>query len=347
MSAGIDVRIVLLGFGNVGQSLARLVEENDRYRREGVNLALHSVFDRGGGVLVEGRGIGDMLGAKRSKNTVTAVAGAKAVGLEEALEKAGTGAILVDTSITDAATGGPGLEPARRALARGISVVFASKGPLVAAHSELSRIATSTGARIGASAAAGIPLPSVEVGLTGLRGAKVTRFRGILNDTANQILRDLETGVSLDDAIERARIEGTIEEDPKLDLEGWDAAYKLLILARILWDPSLSLEGARTRGVEAFGKRELDEARSHRRRIRLVATGERAPGGGVDLRTEPEALGPDDPFYALCPGEKAVVFETEAMGTITVKSSKGGPVATAACAIKDVLNIASPPRPFA
>ena len=89
-------------------------------------------------------------------------------------------------------------------------------------------------------------------------------------------------------------------------------------------------------------QKELDEARSRGRRIRLVATGERMAGGGIRLHTAPQPLDPDDPLYSLGPGEKAVVFETTTMGTITVRSTKGGPVPTAACVIKDVLNIGAP-----
>jgi homoserine dehydrogenase len=277
---------------------------------------------------------------------VAALSGARALSFGGALEEVGRDGILVDTTITDADTGGPGLGPARQALARGTSVVFASKGPLVAAFDELSSLARSNGARIGASAAVGIPLPSLEVGVLGLRGAGIARFRGVLNDTTNQILRDLESGISLQDSIARARLAGTIEEDPRLDLEGWDAAYKLLILARAIWRPTLALEDGETRGVSTIEKAELDSARSRRKRIRLVATAERTSGGEIRLRTEPEALDAEDPLYLLEPGEKALVFETATMGRITLRSSKGGPVATAACVIKDILNLGAPPGPF-
>jgi len=341
-----DLRIVLLGFGNVAQALVRLLEENDAYRGEGASITLHSVFDRGGGIRADNCEAAALVTAKREKKTVAALDGARALRLEEALEETREEGILVDTSITNADTGGPGLAPARQALERGTSVVFASKGPLVAAFDELSSLARSSGARIGASAAVGIPLPSLEVGVLGLRGAGVTRFRGVLNDTTNQILRDLESGISLQDSIARARLAGTIEEDPRLDLEGWDAAYKLLILARAVWRPTLSLENTETRGVSAIGKNELDEARSRRKRIRLVATAERSSGGEIRLRTEPEALDAEDPLYPLGPGEKALVFETTTMGTIALRSSKGGPVATAACVIKDILNLGAPPSPF-
>lgn len=341
-----NIRIILLGFGNVGRALARLLEENDSYRAEGASLSLHSVFDRGGGIRADGRPVEALLTVKRNARTVAALTGARAIRVEEAVEETSGEGVLIDTSITDADSGGPGLAPARHALARGTPVVFASKGPLVTSFDALARLALSTGARIGASAAVGIPLPSLEVGLLGLRGAGVTRFRGVLNDTTNQILRDLEAGMSLEDSIASARRAGTIEEDPRLDLEGWDAAYKLLILARAQWRADIALTDCETHGVSAIGKSEIDEARARKERIRLIATAERSKNGEIRLRTRPEALAPEDPLYLLGPGEKALEFETASMGTITLRSSKGGPVATAACVVKDVLNLALPRSPF-
>jgi homoserine dehydrogenase len=338
-----DVPIILLGFGNVGQAFVKLLADNDGYAREGVRLGLHSVFDRRGGVAAAGHEISALIDAKRRKGSVSALDGGETIELRTAIGDA-DGGILVDSSITDAETGEPGFTPARVALEHGLSVVFASKGPLVARYQELSELAAEHDARLGASAAVGIPLPSLEVGTLGVRGTKLHRFRGVFNDTTNQILRDLEKGISLEESIERARIDGTIEEDPRLDLDGWDAAYKLLILARAMWEPGLGLDAVETTGVGAIGKKELDEARSRRKRIRLIATGERDPGGDIRLRTEPEALDVEDPLYALGPGEKGCVFETDVMGTITVKSSRGGPLATAACVVKDVLNICSPPH---
>ena len=336
-----DVPLILLGFGNVGQSLVKLLADNDGYAREGVRLTLDSVFDRKGGLVATGHEMSALIDAKRQKGSVSLLDGGQRIELTAALGEA-RGGILVDSSITNAETGEPGFTPAKAALERGLSVVFASKGPLVARYHELSELAREHGAHLGASAAVGIPLPSLELGTGGVRGTNLSRFRGVFNDTSNQILRDLEAGISLDDSIERARIEGTIEEDPRLDLDGWDAAYKLLIVARAIWDRTLRLDAVNTTGVSAIGKKELDEARSRRQRIRLIATGERDPDGKIRLKTEPEALTPDDALYELGPGEKGCVFETDVMGTISVKSSKSGPLATAACVIKDVLNIAAP-----
>lgn len=333
-----EIPVVLLGFGNVGQSVARLVASHHGFEQEGVRLVLHAVFDRGGGVRAAGLEHDALIAAKRDRGSVALVSSGVSVSLTEALD-VGPEAILMDTSVTDASTGEPGFGAACSALSRGMSVAFASKGPLVARFRELRALAREHGGQIGAAAAVGVPLPVLDVGLGGIRGAKLLRIRGVLNDTSNQVLRDLEAGATLPEAIASAQRAGIIEEDPSLDLDGWDAAYKLLILARTFWDESLELSALDRTGIGEIGTPELERAAGRGERIRLIATGERGNDGRVRLRTEPLALGPEDPLYDLGPGEKGFVFETELMGNIFIRTSKGGPAATAACVVKDALNL--------
>ncbi len=330
---------VVFGFGSVGRAVAQLIEDNEGYESEGVKLELDSVFDRGGGVGVRGVPVERLLEAKARTGTVTAASDSRAVELDLALEQC-PGGVLVDASVTDAATGEPGFSAAERALRRGLSVVFASKGPLVARYRELSALKEEFSGELGASAAVGIPLPVLDVGISGLRGAGLRRARGVLNDTANQILRDLEAGRTVDEAIAAARKAGIIEEDESLDIDGWDAAYKLLILARMFWNETLELGDVRTTGIRGLGRPELDEAKAMGERIRLVATGELREDGVVGLSVAPERLDAEDPLFSLRAGEKGFVFETEHMGRVTIKTEKGGPRTTAACVLKDVLNIA-------
>ncbi len=93
-----QIDIVLLGFGNVGQSLLKLLADNDGYSREGVRLRLQSVFDRRGGILAGGHEMSKILEAKRSSGSVTSLEGAGRVELTDALAEVSEG-ILVDTSI--------------------------------------------------------------------------------------------------------------------------------------------------------------------------------------------------------------------------------------------------------
>ena len=137
-----DVPIILLGFGNVGQSLVKLLADNDGYAREGVRLTLHSVFDRKGGIVATGHEMSALVDAKRRKGSVSLLDGGQRIELANLSSALGDalGGILVDSSITNAETGEPGFTAARSALERGLSVVFASKGPLVARYRELSEL---------------------------------------------------------------------------------------------------------------------------------------------------------------------------------------------------------------
>lgn len=336
-----EIPLILLGLGKVGRAVVGLLEQNDGYDAEGVRLTLQAVFDSRGGVRATGIAAESLLELKRRGGSVVDLAGAERLGAAGALDEA-PGAILVDCSPTDAENGGPGLDAARLALVAGHSVVFASKGPLVAAHAELSDLARRHGGRLGASAAVGIPLPSLEVALAATRGASLRSMRGALNGASDRVLAARLAGRSRDEAVAEARELGILEADPRLDLEGWDAAYKILILARVAWDPALPLSAIRVAGVEVVTDRELAAIRSEGGRVRLVATASRDREGEVRMAVRPERLAPDDPLFALGPGEKGLVLDTGSMGRISLAADGGGPVVTAACVLKDVLNLAAP-----
>ncbi|TDI34977.1 MAG: hypothetical protein E2P02_28660 [Acidobacteria bacterium] len=92
-----NVPIMLLGFGNVGQSIASLVEQNDGYTREGVRLTIHSIFDRSGGVAAEGHELGALVDGKRKQGRVRAIEGAREITLDGALD-ALSGGVLAHIS---------------------------------------------------------------------------------------------------------------------------------------------------------------------------------------------------------------------------------------------------------
>jgi homoserine dehydrogenase len=252
-------------------------------------------------------------------------------------------AILVDASTTDPETGEPGFSISRQALEAGKSVVFASKGPLVAGFEELVSLADRHGGRIGLSAAVGTPLPSVETGLIGLQGSRVHGFHGCLNETSNRILRDMEDGVSYVDAVEGARRAGVLETDPRLDLEGWDTAFKVLILARTFWRTDITLDPTHVQGITEVSADDIERACAEGRRIKLLGFARHTESGDTELRVEPVWLDSNDPLHSLGSSEKGIVFDTDLMGSVVIRSGAAGPFDTAAAIVKDVLNIAAHP----
>ena len=349
------VPIVLLGFGKVGQAFALLLTERGGFTEEGVQLELVGIFDRSGGVVGDGLQVLKIVAAKRAGGSLAAMhevsgGGRCETSVTEAL--AGLpeqpGAILVDASPTDPKTGEPGLSAVRRALERGHSAVLASKGPLVHAFGDLVELARRGKSRIGISAAVGTPLPSLETMHLGLRGARLRSFRGIFNETSNRILIKMEAGMSYDEAVEDARSAGILEPDPSLDIEGWDTAFKVLILARSYWDTEIPLDAVRIEGISEVTAERLPQLQEAGLKLRLIGSARlQHPDGEVEIRVAPEELGVGDSLYPLAAGEKGAEFESDLMGRFVIRSGKGGPKTTAAALVKDILNIAHHPGPFA
>jgi homoserine dehydrogenase len=342
------VPIVLLGFGNVGQALAALLEERDGFAAWGLRLKLVAVCDSRGGALGESLSLGDVVKEKRRSGTVASLPrlGRSGVSAAEALASA-PDAVLVDASPTNPQTGEPGLSAVRYALRHGHSTVLASKGPLVAAFGELVDLARANNCRIGLSAAVGSPLSSLDTMHLSLHGSMVRGFRGLLSEAANRILRELETGKNRKDAVAGARRAGVLEPDPSLDLDGWDTAFKVLILARSIWDPAIPLDRACVQGITEVSEETLARARDEGKKLRLIGSARSGPRGWVEILVGPEALDPEDPLFPLGPGEKGAVIDSDLMGRFVIRSGKGGPLTTAASIAKDILNIAAHPTPFA
>ena len=245
-----QIPVVVLGFGKVGQAFASLLVDRDGFASQGVELRLVGIFDRGGGVIGNDLSIVDIVKIKKASGTVAAVPvyGRRGTQASDALLRYPE-AVLVDASPTDPDSGEPGLSAVRHALEHGHSSVLASKGPLVAAFAEILELAQRKKCRIGISAAVGTPLPCLETVHLSLRGSTLHGFRGIFNTTANRILMNMESGMSYETAMEDVERAGILETDPRLDVEGWDTAFKVLILARSFWRPTIPMESARVEGI--------------------------------------------------------------------------------------------------
>ena len=342
------IPLVVLGFGKVGQALATLLAERDGFVEEGVRITLVAACDRSGGVMGDDLSIADVIAAKRTGSGLRSVGGSGRADLRpsEALSRYPE-AILVDASPTDPSSGEPGLSAIRHALQAGHSTVLASKGPLVVAFAELRELAERNRCRIGMSAAVGTPLPVLELGHVGLRGSELHAFRGIFNTAANRILARMESGLTYEDAKKDAERAGVLESDPRLDVEGWDTAFKILILARSFWSPSIAMDSLTVQGIEGITQDTIARAQESGGRVRLVGAARREPSGELTLQVRVETLMPSDPLHALTPDEKGVELETTLMGRLFVRTGKSGPEATAAALVKDILNIAAHPAVLA
>lgn len=259
--------------------------------------------------------------------------------------------MVLDASPVNLQTGEPGLGVARAALSQGISVVLANKAPLVLAFDELHDLAARTGAGLAFSATVCGALPVINIGRRDLIAADVHSLRGIFNSTSNFILGEMARGRSYGEALAEAQERGIAEADPSLDVEGWDTANKLVIIANSFLvnagegsgsgsgNGSVGLADVQVQGITELGSADLQVQLAQGRTIKLVASAQRRADGGYDLSVAPTVLEQDE-FLGRCDGwEMGIEIHSDLYGRMYHKIWEREPLPTAAAMLRDAVDI--------
>jgi homoserine dehydrogenase len=338
-----DVRLVLSGFGNVGQGLATLLDRHGQeyQRRYGVRLLLSGVADRGGGAAdPNGLDLQALLEAKRRHGTMARVPeGAANLRGAQLLDRA-EAQVLVEAASTNFETGEPGWTYVRESLSRNMDLVLASKGALILHYQQLMEEAQRLGRQVLFSATVGAPLPILQIAERALLGVSVEGFEGILNATTNHILTAMSDGASYDEGVRMAQEIGIAETDPTLDVDGWDAAAKAAIVANAVLGGNVGVNDVEREGIRTITQADLQDARLQGETIKLIARASRE-SGRVRAQVRPERRPLADPLGRLRGDEMGVVLHAHPLGRFvaTVRVESGGGVATAYTVLRDVLNL--------
>jgi homoserine dehydrogenase len=338
-----QVKLVLIGVGNIGRRfLEILARKGDALRaRYSLELVLVGVADTSGAALaVEGLDPLQVLHLKQERQGVAAypLFGRPGMRAVELVQQAQAD-VLLEASPTNLRDGQPGLGCMEEALQRRMHVVTSNKGPLVLAYSRLVELAAEKGGRLAFSGAVAGGLPTVNIGQRDLAGSDILRLEGILNLTTNYILTQMaEKGKPYAEALAEAQAEGHAEADPSLDVEGWDAANKLVILAQSVLGYAASLEDVEVEGITGIGAEELKQAAASGKVIKLIARAERADGG-YHLSVRPTWLDLSHPLARLTAHQMGIVYHTDINGTITATIVEEDPMPTAAAMLRDLINI--------
>ncbi len=338
-----EIRIALIGLGNVGRSFLKIIEsKQDRLRQQyGLSLRLVCVADSSG-VAVDPAGFdpGATRLAKESGVSVRRMGGYRpSVTPAEVIAGGLTCDLVLEASPVNLQTGEPGLSVVRAALGRGIGVVLANKGPLVLAFAELQRLAREHGAGLAYSATVCGALPVVNVGRRDLIAADITSLRGIFNSTSNFILAEMAAGRPYDAALAEAQVRGLAETDPSLDVEGWDTANKLVIIANSFLGMPATLADVTVQGITGLAAADLQAAQTNGRAVKLLASATRGADGVYTLSVAPTELDGDE-FLARCHGwEMGIELHSDLYGSMYFKDLEGDPLPTAAAMLRDAVNL--------
>ncbi|WP_254227254.1 hypothetical protein QZL74_28290 [Burkholderia gladioli pv. alliicola] len=161
-------------------------------------------------------------------------------------------------------------------------------------------------------------------------------MEGIFTATTNYVLDRMMAGIAFADALAEAQRAGMAEPDPRFDIEGWDTACKVCILANAGFGARLTLDEIAREGIAPIEAGQLARWRADGLVPKLVGRIERRAGGAgwVEASVRLAAYEAAHPFAGIGAGMKAVRIETDAMGEL-IAIGRTSPLATAAAALKD------------
>lgn len=318
-----ELKILCIGFGHVGRTLARILtgERSQSPLLSSFDLAVVGLTTASRGSL-ENRGAVDLARAINEIGNSGCFSPdnpdfSRLESLEAARELDYD--VLVELSPLNLKDKGePAVSYLTTALERGKHCVTANKGPIAFSYPELHALAQKNSVHLKFESTVMDGAPIFNMARSALRGCRVLAIEGILNSTSNFVLSQVEQGLSVADAILDAQEGGFAEADPSHDLEGWDAAAKICILARVLMDADVSPLEVRRQGFADLDPEEIRRAVSAGTRIRMVAEAKRSSGqfrAEVGLRT----LAEQHPFSGVKGTGNIVRIETDLMCPITIR----------------------------
>jgi len=337
------IRIALAGAGGLGSRFLQLLDEvGPRLRAEfGWSLRVVAAADSGGWVAAPGGLVTkEVLAAKRRSGSVGTVPEGGHLGSRalEMVQIVDYDVLCEATPVHLSAGAEPGLSHVRAALRRGRHVVTPNKGPIVLAWDELHQLAKTHGAALRFDGTVAGGLPALYTGSRDLRGAIIDRIEAVPNLTTGIVLERLGDGLSWEDAVEGVRRQGALEADPTWDLDGWDAAAKLVILVRAVLREEASLGDVERCGIRDVSASDVIAARRSNETLRLVACAERR-GSGLRLSVRPTRLSAAHPLGRLGRDGMGVVYHTDIFGSITLTIAEPTPLPSAATMLRDILDI--------
>ncbi len=320
------MKIVLLGFGNVGRGFARIFHRNQEFLRRYEDVKIAGIYTPSRGVLYNHTGV-SVEKALNCQGKFSDCMESENVGsVSELIQKAD---ILVDVSPTNFETGEPSCSYIKEALSAGKHVITANKGPVALCFGDLKKF-EGPELRYEATVMSGTPLISYLK--ENFPAAEVKEIQGILNGTTNFILTRMAQGMTFDEALQKSMESGIAESDPTADIEGLDASFKITILANSLLGGNLHpsdvpVVGIRDLGSPAPGKK-----------WKLIARAYRA-GGLVNAEVRPVEVSRESPFYNVDGTDNAVLIWTDLPGKIFLRGPGAGGEVTGYGIFLDLIKI--------
>lgn len=335
------MRILLIGFGTVGQGLAELLIEKkaELAREHGLDWTVVGISDMLKGSCYDANGVD--LAAALDK----AAAGAPLSDLPggcdwDALTMIANADadVMCEITYTDIVTGQPATDHIRAALGKGMSATTTNKGPVALFSRELLDLAAANDARFlyEGTVMAGTPL--LNLIRETLAGSEINEMQGILNGTTNFILTRMEGGMDYAAALAEAQELGYAEAVPDADVLGLDALAKVTILANTVFGASLTPDDSPCDGITEITPAQIEAADADGRKYKLIGRVWR-DGDTVRASVAPQLVEKSHPLAGVGGATNAMTITTDTLGDVTIVGPGAGRRETGFSLLNDLIHI--------
>lgn len=312
--------IGLAGLGTVGSGLVEMLQKNreDIIRRTGREIVVKTVVVRD---VAKPRDLPP--GAILTDNPLDLITDPEIKVVVELMGGTGTARSLIC-----------------QALESGKSVVTANKALLAEHGEEIFALATRCEASLGYEASVAGAIPIIQTLKLSLAGNHITSLMGILNGTGNYILSEMTTnGLDFATALSQAQQLGLAEADPTLDVDGFDAAHKLILLIRLAWGKQYPYSSLSVQGIRGLRRMDIAFAREFGYRIKLVGQA-REVNGRLEAGVYPALVHHTMLLARVGGAYNAVRVEGNAVGSLFLHGLGAGSRPTASAVLGDLLAVA-------
>ena len=336
-----EMKVILVGFGNVAKALARLLENKQATLQKdfGFSTKIVAIATARHGMAIDPDGIDAETAIKIASGGGSLDQLSKMTPPSSVLELIRTcpADVMFENSPVNHVTGQPAIDHLRDALECGMHAITANKGPVVHAYRELTDLAAQKGRRFLFESAVmdGAPIFSLFRGP--LPAIELRGFQGILNSCTNILLELMEQGKPFDEAVKYAQSIGIAETDPSADIDGWDASIKVAALATVVMGIPLKPAEIDRTGIRGISPDMIKEALAAGERWKLVCTAKRN-GDKVIAKVAPQRVKPNTPLYSINGTSSYVQFETDTLPGLGIVESNPGPETTAYGLLADMIN---------
>lgn len=313
------MNIALIGTGTIGSGVVEILNNNSELikKRTGVEITLKKVCE---------------LDFEKAKK----------LGIKESLLTKDYKEILKDDEIDLIIELIGGYEPARTIILDSLNakkhVVTANKAVIAKHGKEIFDAAEKNNVKINFEAAVGGCIPIIKTIRESYSSDKITAIYGILNGTTNYILSRMEEGQSYDESLKKAQELGFAEADPTFDVEGIDAAQKIVILSRLAYNSFIDLDIPVT-GITKLKKSDLQYAKELGYKIKLLAISKLDKE--LDIRVQPVMIPLKHGLSAVNEEINAAYITSEQTKETMLYGRGAGKLPTATVVVSDIVDIAN------